>query len=989
MATDVDERNSVRPIQVSERVIKYSRYCLMKNRYRCNLSDTSTIARLRELKLYKYRSRRAGRKTRRKIVTRNTKRKENKQLNDDRQCVRIYVKAVSHHQRPNPPKLFLTNPQSLTNVYEEFLARILINQPDIIAVSETWFSINKPAHLFGVTNYEMLHKDRSPRVGGGVALFIRDTFIVRPVNIQVPELLECVWALVDFNYSRHIKKLLVCCIYHPPQAPSHDDLLEHLITTVDTMRASQADMRVIIMGDCNDLNRNYLCNELQLRCIVTEATHQHSVLDIIMTDAEFYSNCQLQPPIGLSKHKCVATSPDPRPGPPPHHTRIFRPLRDSSVRDFGQWIVPYEWREILMSQDTDEATECFIGLLGDRYERNFPEKRQRMREDNKPWITARILKLMDQRRKAYDRGQMVLWRELYFRTKEEVKKAKSETAMLIERNQVNSSKFSKQLRCVLGKHKKKLKIPFLSHLSDEEICKKICDHFTNICTFYPRLDICDLPAFLPVNDTPTVDRIQVYNELLKMNVNKASPPGSLPKRLIKEFAYEISLPLTHIFNLSLSASTYPYLWKNATISPHEKKKLLETLGDLRPLSLTDDFGKILEGFVATMILNDILPNIDPTQYGNLKGSSTSHYLIRLIDIILKGLEKPRHIAQLVLIDFKKAFDYVDHTVAIRELFLLGCRPSLLPFVISFLSGRRHRVCFNGVLSDWQDITCGVPQGTKLGPIIFLAIVNHVARNSDIRAKFVDDLTLGEIINTTDTIAFAMQDNLDKISEDCVYVKMSTNPLKCEVLMIFPRDKRNRRPLVYPDLRLNNFSLPFVTECKLLGVYLNSFLTWDTHIDFIVKKVNKCIFILYRARQFNFSRETMFTLYTWFIRTSLEYAAPVWHPGLTVRQHSILEGIQKRCFKIILGNNYLNYETALTTLNTSTLFSRRENLLLKFGSNMLKSERHRHLLPPYLHDLHGLNTRRGGHTMQPIRCRTARYQKSTIPYLVTLLNSQPL
>ena len=122
---------------------------------------------------------------------------------------------------------------------------------------------------------------------------------------------------------------------------------------------------------------------------------------------------------------------------------------------------------------------------------------------------------------------------------------------------------------------------------------------------------------------------------------------------------------------------------------------------------------------------------------------------------------------------------------------------------------------------------------------------------------------------------------------------------------------------------------------------------------------------------------------------MEYAASVWHPGLKEQQHARLESIQKRCFKIILGNNYINYETALTTLNTTTLFNRRENLLLKFGRNILRSEKHRHLLPPFLYDLHGRNTRGGTQLLQPVRCRTTRYQKSTVPYLVRLLNSQPM
>ena len=197
-------------------------------------------------------------------------------------------------------------------------------------------------------------------------------------------------------------------------------------------------------------------------------------------------------------------------------------------------------------------------------------------------------------------------------------------------------------------------------------------------------------------EAPTLDRQNVYKALLLINISKASPPGSLPKRLLKEFAYEISEPLTHIFNRCLQNCVFPKLWKGGTITALPKKKLVSQMGDLRPLSLTPDLGKLLEGFVAQLILDDIKPNIDPCQYGNLKGSSTSHCLIKVLDAVLHGLDKPQTLAQLVLIDFKKAFDYVDHTVAIRELFLLGCRPSLLTFVSSFLSDRQHRVKYQTV-----------------------------------------------------------------------------------------------------------------------------------------------------------------------------------------------------------------------------------------------------------------------------------------------------
>ena len=147
----------------------------------------------------------------------------------------------------------------------------------------------------------------------------------------------------------------------------------------------------------------------------------------------------------------------------------------------------------------------------------------------------------------------------------------------------------------------------------------------------------------------------------------------------------------------------------ATIIPLPKVKVMTELEELRPVSLTPDLGKILEGFVARTILADIRPNIDRRQYGNLKGNSTSHYLIYLLDEIYRGLDQRHNIACLILIDFKKAFDFVNHNVAIVDLLKMGCRASLIPFVTDFLSNRRHRVMYQGETTDFAPITCGVPQ----------------------------------------------------------------------------------------------------------------------------------------------------------------------------------------------------------------------------------------------------------------------------------------
>ena len=147
-----------------------------------------------------------------------------------------------------------------------------------------------------------------------------------------------------------------------------------------------------------------------------------------------------------------------------------------------------------------------------------------------------------------------------------------------------------------------------------------------------------------------------------------------------------------------------------------------------------------------------------------------------------------------------------------------------------------------------------------------------------------------------------------------------------------------------------------------------------------------MFIIYRGKQFGFSLKTLFTLYVWFIRTSLEYAVPVWHPNLTSKQTAMLESIQKRCFRVILGHAYVNYDTALTILNTTTLEKRRIKLCYSFARKVLKSNRHRDLFPPLFNQVHGYATRRCTTLLPSVPSVRNRYTNSSVPYLVRLLNS---
>ena len=187
----------------------------------------------------------------------------------------------------------------------------------------------------------------------------------------------------------------------------------------------------------------------------------------------------------------------------------------------------------------------------------------------------------------------------------------------------------------------------------ESHAERINMHFTDICTTYEPLQIHQLPSFLPAQEFPfTIQPYQVAHCLSRLREQMAVPFGQLPIRLLKEFSVELATPLAHVYNRSLQQGQMPSVWKRATITPVAKKPNPTSPGDLRPLSLTPTFGKVLEQFIMPHIMDDIKSSIDSRQYGNIRGSSTSHYLIRLIHDLLSQLDHADKLFSVIMYDLE-------------------------------------------------------------------------------------------------------------------------------------------------------------------------------------------------------------------------------------------------------------------------------------------------------------------------------------------------
>ena len=449
---------------------------------------------------------------------------------------------------------------------------------------------------------------------------------------------------------------------------------------------------------------------------------------------------------------------------------------------------------------------------------------------------------------------------------------------------------------------------------------------------------------------------EIYWMLRSLDSKKATGPDGIGNALLKLTASGTAKSVRETkliakpINLSLSLGKFPSNWKLANVVPIYKKGNVHKVENYRPVSLLSCLSKVAERVVANRLRKHLSKHsiLNPMQSGFRKKHSTQTQLAALLHDISEAVDSGKKV-RAVFLDISKAFDRVSHKALVITLRSIGISGETLAWFESYLSGRSQRVVIDGKCSDYQRVLAGVPQGSVLGPLLFIIFINDLIEQVDCSVHvYADDTMLFKIGDSFDEVDNALEVNLAKAANWGEQWLVEFNQSKT-VAMSFGQHTSSRSLLFRGAQVSDSF------EHKHLGVILQSDLKWSKHLDMVAEKAEGSLRYLTVARH-HVAQDVLSNIYTTLIRPTMEYCCSIWS-SIPVSASMKLQKIENRAARLVTGAPmYTQIESLHSELGWDYLENRRKYFRLTFYHKILIGEAPLYLserLP--LHN-HNYNTR---------------------------------
>ncbi len=418
-----------------------------------------------------------------------------------------------------------------------------------------------------------------------------------------------------------------------------------------------------------------------------------------------------------------------------------------------------------------------------------------------------------------------------------------------------------------------------------------------------------------VLDKIEINQGRIVKAIGTLKMNRAAGVDGLNSSFVKGCAKGIIKPLELIFKKSLDSGEIPTDWKKANVSVIFKKGSKKEPGNYRPVSLTCHLGKILEKIIKEDIVKYLEDNklIFESQHGFRNKKSCLTNLLEFTKFVSDKIDEGKPV-DVIYLDFQKAFDKVPHERLLIKLAALGVGGVVLNWIREWLNDRKQRVIINGEESTWVKVTSGVPQGSVLGPVLFLVFINDLDINLIGKiVKFADDAKLAHVVDNVEG-RNKLREDLSRLfnwSEDW---QMLYNLDKCKIMHI-----GNKNEFI-DQYAFGGQILKEVEEESDLGVIMNNRFKVDKQCAKVAKKANQILGLIYRTFTCK-SKKIMTQLYKSLVRPHMDYCSPAWRPYLK-KDINMLEKVQKRATRMVEGYRGLDYYSRLKGMKLTTLETRR-------------------------------------------------------------------
>ena len=901
-----------------------------------------------------------------------------------------------------------------------------IHKFDIICLSETFLNSTYESdnHDLDIPSYTLVRADHpSDSKRGGVCVYYKSSLPIIVLNIST--LSECIILELSFNN----KKLLFSTLYRSPSQSTEDfeSFLENFEQVLLQMN-NRDPFLTSVLGDFNAKSSNWwsgdntsheglqidsLTSFYGLHQIISEPTHilnnTSSCIDLIFTSqpnlvsnsgvySSLHNNCH---------HNIIYAKFNLKIEYPPPYERLVWNYSKADITSIQKSASQFNWENSFMYLTLDEKIDLFNSTLLNIFSNYCPSKTIACDDSEPPWLSDDIKTMIKEKDNAfiqYQRSSKNIletetFKEIVHTLTEQIEKAKINYYSNLSEQLNNPLTGKKRYWTILKTLLNGKKVPIIPPINKgncfitdfKEKAEAFNDFFSKQCT--PVDNGSYLPSDIDSITFQTLSGVvfssnDIHNIIKSLDTSKAHGYDGISIRMIKIFGASICKPLEILYRHCLDIHTFPKCWKKANVIPIHKKDEKNLLKNYRPISLLPVFSKIFERLIFNSIYNYLLTNklLSPYQSGFKPGDSCSNQLISITHEILSSFDNYKSFeTRGVFLDMSKAFDKVWHEGLIYKLKSFGISGNLLSLLNNFLSERFQRVVLNGQTSEWRIIKAGVPQGSILGPLLFLIYVNDIPDNLTSNVKlFADDVSLFSIVKDPIRSGAELNNDLKLIQKWAYDWKMSFNPdpNKQATEVLFSKKRSN---VLHPDLEFNGLKIPRISSQKHLGMILDEKLSFNEHISVKLSIAKKSVGIL-RKLFYLIPRKSLIIIYKSFIRPHLDYCDIIYDRPSTDSFTSIIESIQYNAACAITGAiKGSSKEKLYEELGLERLSARRWTRRLTTFYKILSSKG-----PGYLHSLiPGINDfpiTRSQANIQQFFTRTEAFKNSFFPYVIQEWNN---